>query len=163
VIYENRVGPSYRHKCTSLVHRRQQPDRGQWRAAVSFWPLCFYQSFALESKPFYYKYDPPFHYKYDHVHAQVRVQGPRPCGRPFRRGRWRARAENEIIEYLEGRYISASEAVYRILEMPMHCMYPAVDRFAVHFPGDQFVEEHAVQLRRLRRVPKTPNSRPSSS
>ena len=50
-----------------------------------------------------------------------------------------ADAENEIKQYLKGRYISASEAVYRILEMPMHCMYPAVDRLAVHLPGDQFV------------------------
>ena len=47
--------------------------------------------------------------------------------------------DNEIKAYLEGRYISASEAVYRILEMDMHCMYPAVDRLPVHLPGDQMV------------------------
>jgi hypothetical protein len=50
-----------------------------------------------------------------------------------------ADAENEIKQYLSGRYISASEAVYRILEMPMHCMYPAVHRLAVHLPYEQMV------------------------
>ena len=66
--------------------------------------------------------------------------------------------------YLEGRYISASEAVYRILEMDMHCMYPAVTAWQFIFPATRWSRsKKATQFRRLRRAPKPPNSLPPPS
>lgn len=46
---------------------------------------------------------------------------------------------DEINEYIDGRYCSASEAVWRISGFGMHSRAPTVARLAVHLPG-----EHAV-------------------
>jgi len=49
---------------------------------------------------------------------------------------------NEVQEYLDGWYILASEAAYRILELPMHEMYPVVQRLQLHLDGDERVIFH---------------------
>lgn len=46
---------------------------------------------------------------------------------------------NEVDEYLEGRYVSASEACWRILSLKMHGISHAVTRLPVHLPNEQQV------------------------
>jgi DNA replication protein DnaC len=60
---------------------------------------------------------------------------------------------NEIQRYLDGRYISASEAAHRIFEFDMHDQVPNVVRLQVHLPGQHLVifdpeEDPAVLLGR---------------
>lgn len=46
---------------------------------------------------------------------------------------------NEIQHYVDARYVSASEACWRIFHYDLHDRSPAVQRLAVHLPG-----QHAV-------------------
>ncbi len=46
---------------------------------------------------------------------------------------------DEIKEYEDGRYISASEAWWRILEYPIQHSHPPVDKLPVHLPGEHTV------------------------
>lgn len=46
---------------------------------------------------------------------------------------------NEISNYQRGRYISSNEAVWRILEFPIHERYPTVIHLHVHLPEGQRV------------------------
>ena len=45
--------------------------------------------------------------------------------------------KDEIGEYLEGRYISTSEAVWRFCSFPLHHNYPSVIRLHIHLPNQQ--------------------------
>ena len=45
--------------------------------------------------------------------------------------------DNEISQYLQGRYIGPSEAVWRLFEYPVHEEFPPVIQLAVHLPGQQ--------------------------
>ena len=50
---------------------------------------------------------------------------------------------NEIKQYIDGRYISASQAVGSLLGLSTHMLYPPVVRLQVHLPGQQYVRfEH---------------------
>ena len=49
---------------------------------------------------------------------------------------------DEIKRYLNGRYISPVEAVWRLMEFPMHEEFPTVYQLPVHLPGDQPVVFH---------------------
>ena len=46
---------------------------------------------------------------------------------------------NEIRDYHQGRYISASEASWRLLQFSMHREFPSVQRLEVHLPEQQQV------------------------
>lgn len=46
---------------------------------------------------------------------------------------------DEIAEYCEGHYISASEAVWRLLKFPIHSQVPNVVRLQVHLEGEHMV------------------------
>jgi hypothetical protein len=46
---------------------------------------------------------------------------------------------DETKVFLDGRYISTSEAVWRALRFPVHYQSPPVMRLAVHLEGEQFV------------------------
>ena len=46
---------------------------------------------------------------------------------------------DEIAQYQAGRYISSSEAVWRILSFPIHERSPAFVHFAVHLQNGQRV------------------------
>jgi hypothetical protein len=48
-------------------------------------------------------------------------------------------AFNEIAAYIAGRTLSSAEAVWRILELPLHKEYPSVQRLTVHLPGHHIV------------------------
>jgi hypothetical protein len=48
-------------------------------------------------------------------------------------GEWQNR--NAFKAYLEGRYVSASEASWRLFSFRMHDGTPSVTRLAVHEPG----------------------------
>lgn len=50
-----------------------------------------------------------------------------------------ANNNNEIGNYLSGRYIGPSEAVWQLFEYPMHEEDPPVQRLAVHLPNQQAV------------------------
>lgn len=45
--------------------------------------------------------------------------------------------KNEIDNYLEGRYLSACESMWRIFKFDIHHNTPAVQKFPVHLPGEQ--------------------------
>jgi hypothetical protein len=46
---------------------------------------------------------------------------------------------NEIQEYIDARYVSVSEVVWRIFKMKLHGRFPAVHRLQVHLPNQQTV------------------------
>ncbi|GFW79935.1 helitron_like_N domain-containing protein [Trichonephila clavipes] len=46
---------------------------------------------------------------------------------------------DEVTTYQQGRYISSSEAVWRLLNFPIHQRYPTVVHLAVHLEGGQRV------------------------
>ncbi|XP_058775184.1 uncharacterized protein LOC131649437 [Vicia villosa] len=46
---------------------------------------------------------------------------------------------DEIKQYLDGRYVSLSEACWRIFSFPVHGRSPAVERLYFHLEGDNFV------------------------
>jgi hypothetical protein len=87
-------------------------------------------------------------YKYvykGHDRAVVEVQaaggppaGPAGAAAPGPRAP-RDAPRDEIKEYLDGRYCSASEAAWRLYAFPMHTHSPPVVRLAVHLPGEQTV------------------------
>jgi len=46
-------------------------------------------------------------------------------------------ARDEVQNYLDGRYVSASEACHRLFAFDLHDMHPNVYRLAVHLPNEQ--------------------------
>jgi len=46
---------------------------------------------------------------------------------------------NEIAAFISGRILSSAEAVWRILQLPLHKEYPTVQRLSVHLPGHHMV------------------------
>jgi hypothetical protein len=46
-------------------------------------------------------------------------------------------ARDEVQNYLDGRYVSASEACHRLFAFDLHSMHPNVYRLAVHLPNEQ--------------------------
>lgn len=48
-------------------------------------------------------------------------------------------AFDEIASFIAGRTLSSAEAVWRILELPLHKEYPTVQRLTVHLPGKHTV------------------------
>jgi hypothetical protein len=46
---------------------------------------------------------------------------------------------NEIKKYLDYRYVSASEATWRIFKFDMHEWFPAVEHLQYHLPNQQMV------------------------
>jgi hypothetical protein len=46
-------------------------------------------------------------------------------------------AQDEVENYLDGRYVSASEAFHRLFAFDLHDMHPNVYRLAVHLPNEQ--------------------------
>lgn len=46
---------------------------------------------------------------------------------------------NEIAMYQDARYVSASEAIWRLFDFHMHARSPAVQQLALHLPGNQAV------------------------
>ncbi|GFR90170.1 DNA helicase-like protein [Elysia marginata] len=54
--------------------------------------------------------------------------------------------ENEIKKYVDARYVSASEACWRLFHFELQDQYPSIQRLAIHLPGQQSVvyrEGHA--------------------
>ena len=49
------------------------------------------------------------------------------------------RGRDEIQEYVDGRYVSASEAAWRLFQFSMHDISPSVTRLAVHVENGQQV------------------------
>jgi hypothetical protein len=46
---------------------------------------------------------------------------------------------NEIKKYFDCRYVSASEATWRIFKFDMHERFPTVERLQYHLPNQQMV------------------------
>ena len=46
---------------------------------------------------------------------------------------------NEIQAHLSGRLLSAAEAVWRLLGLPLHKEYPAVLRLHIHLPNEHTI------------------------
>ena len=70
-----------------------------------------------------------------------------------------AKIVNEIDAYVEGRYIGASEAFWRIYGFETHSMNPTVERLPVHLPGQQtiiFSEQSSLGAIASRGEPETP-------
>ena len=43
-------------------------------------------------------------------------------------------ANNEVQNFINGRYIGATEALWRLFGFPMHGMYPEVTKLPIHLP-----------------------------
>jgi hypothetical protein len=48
-------------------------------------------------------------------------------------------ARDEVQNYLDGRYVSASEACHRLFAFDLHGMHPNIYRLAVHLPNEQTI------------------------
>jgi len=46
-------------------------------------------------------------------------------------------ARDEVQNYLDGRYVSASKACHRLFAFDLHGMHPNVYRLAIHLPNEQ--------------------------
>ena len=46
---------------------------------------------------------------------------------------------DEVKHYLDGRYVCASEASWRIFGFDIHSRWPSVDRLPIHFPDNKYV------------------------
>ncbi|XP_017221469.2 uncharacterized protein LOC108198216 [Daucus carota subsp. sativus] len=46
---------------------------------------------------------------------------------------------DEVNHYVDGRYVCASEAAWRILGFDIHSRWPSVDRLPIHMPGNKHV------------------------
>ncbi|XP_074377572.1 uncharacterized protein LOC141719090 [Apium graveolens] len=46
---------------------------------------------------------------------------------------------NEVKQYLDGRYVCASEAAWRIFGFDVHSQWPSVNRLPIHLPGNKYV------------------------
>jgi hypothetical protein len=46
-------------------------------------------------------------------------------------------AQDEVENYLDGRYVSANEACHRLFAFDLHDMHPNVYRLAIHLPNEQ--------------------------
>lgn len=60
----------------------------------------------------------------DRATAEIRTADPNP-------------GRDEVTTYLQGRYIGPSEAVWNLLEFPVHEEWPPVIHLPVHLPGQQ--------------------------
>ncbi len=61
------------------------------------------------------------------------------CHKNNRTGKKQKILIDEVKQYLDCRYISSIEAVYRLLEYPIHDRYPSVQVLHVHLPNRQWV------------------------
>ena len=52
---------------------------------------------------------------------------------------------DEISCYEDGRYLSSSEAFWRIFEFPVHGRWPAVEPLNIHLKNQQTVNQHLGQ------------------
>ncbi|RWR99743.1 uncharacterized protein B4U80_11335, partial [Leptotrombidium deliense] len=59
-----------------------------------------------------------------------------------------AKISNEIQDYIDCRYLSASETAWRIFELPLHGRSHSVERFPVHLPGENRKEKNLKQLQK---------------
>ena len=61
---------------------------------------------------------------------------------------------DEIKRYKMARYISSNEAIWRILDFPIHQRYPAITQLAVHLENGQrvYFNEHNI-TERMRLTP----------
>lgn len=46
---------------------------------------------------------------------------------------------DEVKNFLDGRYVCASEASWRIFGFDIHSRWPSVDRLPIHLPGEKYV------------------------
>lgn len=61
---------------------------------------------------------------------------------------------DEILEYMDARFLSACEALHRIFEFDIHYRVPPVERLAVHLPGMNYVRyEYGSDLRAVLNSP----------
>ncbi|WOH08400.1 hypothetical protein DCAR_0727840 [Daucus carota subsp. sativus] len=51
----------------------------------------------------------------------------------------KSRQMNEVKNYLDGHYICASEASWRIFGFDIHSRWPSVDRLPIHLPNNKYV------------------------
>lgn len=51
----------------------------------------------------------------------------------------RKKSLDEVKNILDGRYVCASEASWRIFGFDIHSRWPSVDRLPAHMPGEKFV------------------------
>jgi len=49
---------------------------------------------------------------------------------------------NEIKQYIQGRYFSDEESAWRIYAFPMHSQHPSVAHLPIHLPGQQSITFH---------------------
>ena len=49
---------------------------------------------------------------------------------------------DEIRAYADGRYFSAQEACWRVLQFDLHGYFPNVQRLHIHLKGDQIARSH---------------------
>lgn len=74
-----------------------------------------------------------------------------------------ANSNDEIAQFLMGRYISSNEAVWRILEFPLHERHPAIIHLSVHLENGQRVISHLQRQHNKCKLQKAQHSQLFSS
>lgn len=90
-------------------------------------------------------YNPVFLIKYDcHINVEccVSIKSVKYIHKYIYKGHDRTTLEqdvNEVKAYIDARYVSANEAVWRLFRFRLHEEKPSVERLPVHLPGQQNV------------------------
>ena len=92
---------------------------------------------SVKSVKYLYKYV----YK-GHDRGQVQVVPVAPAAADAADAPVAPVSRDEIKEYVDGRYVSASEAAWRLLGFDLHGITPSVQRLGVHLPNAQQVYFH---------------------
>jgi hypothetical protein len=131
--YRRREGTTY----TKRTARGEFTFDNRWVVPYNPYLLCKYQCHinvevcnTVSAVKYLYKYV----YK-GHDRAEVRVHRDMATSEEDLQNEVR----DEVNEYVDGRYISASEASCRIYGFDLHEMTPTVHRLPVHLPGQQNV------------------------
>lgn len=65
----------------------------------------------------------------------------------------------EVKNFLDGRYVYASEASWRIFGFDIHSRWPSVDRLPVHLPGEKHINFQSTSD--LKEICEKASSKPS--
>ncbi|XP_074649050.1 uncharacterized protein LOC141904363 [Tubulanus polymorphus] len=127
------------------VYRRRSPDQGGYRHTIRIRGA----DFDVDNS-FVVPYNPLLSLRYDaHINVEVvhSIQAVKYLYKYITKGQDKvivssddgSSAQDEISTYLNARYISASEAFWKIYGFPIHQKYPPVEKLPCHLSGEQTV------------------------
>jgi hypothetical protein len=131
-------------------YRRRAPENGGHTAEISI-----KGNVVTVDNSFVVPYNPYLSLRYNaHINVEVvfSVQAVKYLYKYVTKGQDRIlmhmakeNANDEVENFLNARYVSASEAFWRIYGFELHSRYPAVEKLPCHLPDQQTVIFHSVE------------------